>query len=85
MVQSETICNIPHDSSRQGTAITPHFLSVFKLARAPLLPCCFFSVSGSEIRQPVAKSFRGQSGEKGDAFQSLIMVKTAYKIAGNIG
>lgn len=64
VVQSETIRNIPHDGSRQGTTITLHFLQAFKLARTPPLPRCVFPLSGGEIRQPVAKSYRGRVDRK---------------------
>lgn len=69
VVQSETICNIPHDGSRQVTTITPHFLRVFKLTRVPPLPRCIFSVSGGEIRQPVAKPYRGKVDRKETLFR----------------
>lgn len=73
VVQSETICNIPRDGGRQRTSITPHFLRVFKLARASRLSRCAYSVSSSKIRQPVAKSCEGKR-RGSDGFQSVIMV-----------
>lgn len=70
VVQSETICNIPRDGGRQRTSITPHFLRVFKLARASRLSRCAYSVSSSKIRQPVAKSCEGKEERKVTVFRA---------------
>lgn len=62
VVQSETICYIPHDGSRQGTAITPHFLGGLELATAPRLSRRIYSAGAAEsFRQPVAKSERKEA------------------------